>query len=340
MNRTALIPLTLLLAASVPSIASAQAKKKPPVHKPPTSGVKGTAQMAGDNGKLGVAYTIGREGPLNFALTDAAYTVARVNLNGLVAPKAEDKLLVLTFTIQNPNKTETPFGWDTLHMTAVDSQGTNHEKENSVVRPGIPAELAIDLKPGQKVVVMTVIVMPGKESVPKLIVQKGDDQPVLRYDLRGKIKALAAPFADPADATGATARTEVPAQTGMAYPMKVFDVTLVTGAYTTDAIKGEQPGDGKRYFVATLTIKNQSANDAHYDWSAFKEQLLTSDGEKAENKTLLKGGRDEDAYGTLKPGEEYNVRVYFEIPNNVTAKTLDFSEGDSRVYAFDMTGVK
>ena len=37
--------------------------------------VKGTTQMAGDNGKLGVTYTIGASGPLNITLDSAEFSV-------------------------------------------------------------------------------------------------------------------------------------------------------------------------------------------------------------------------------------------------------------------------
>ena len=72
-----------------------------------------------------------------------------------------------------------------------------------------------------------------------------------------------------------------------------------------------------------------------YNSSTFTPRLLCSDGEKVEyNGVLLRGGRDEDAEGLLAPGEEYAVRVFFEIPATVKATTLYFAEGDSRVYAF------
>ena len=50
--------------------------------------------------------------------------------------------------------------------------------------------------------------VPAAGVVPKLIVEREQGAPVIRYDLRGKVKALPQPFADPSDTTGATARED------------------------------------------------------------------------------------------------------------------------------------
>ena len=56
--------------------------------------------------------------------------------------------------------------------------------------------------------------------------------------------------------------------------------------------------------------------------------------------SLLKATRDEHADGNLKSGEEYRFRVYFSLPNDLAAKTLSVSEGESRSYSFDVSSVK
>ena len=99
--------------------------------------------------------------------------------------------------------------------------------------------------------------------------------------------------------------------------------------------------EGKRFFIATLTIKNATAAIAGYDFSSFAPALLTADDEKVEwDGIFLKTARNEAARGEMKPGEEYTARVVFSLPQEIAAKTLYVSEPESRVYAFDVQGTK
>jgi hypothetical protein len=308
----------------------------------PARGVKGTAQLAGDNGTIGTTYTIGQEAPWNFTLNRAELTVHRVNIGeNTYSPAAGEKLLVLTYTVQNPNPSEQDYYWASLRFSVVDATNVTREYVQNVGQTGSREALTMTLKPAQKVEAYTVITVPAQGTVPKLIVEHPAGGRVLRYDLRAQIKGLTASLADPADATGTTALQEVPAESGSFYPLRNFDAKLVSAAYTTKSLAGLEPEEGQQFFVATFTIKNMSSTPAQYYWSTFTATLVASDGEKTEyNQNLLKGARDESAEGELAPGAEYNVRVFFALPRDVSAKTLYFAEGDSRVYAFDVSKMK
>jgi len=321
-----------------PASKPAAPQKAPPANPP----IKGANQMAGGEGKLGVTYTVGKESPLNFTLNSAEYTVERVNIEDSTHDaKAEEKLLVLNCTIHNPNKYETGFDWATFRFTVVDAENVNHDYVQQVGDSGSRKSLNIQLKPAQKIDVYTVIKVPAKGVIPKLIVQHHSGGDVLRYDLRGQVKALAAPFADPTDKNGATARTEVTAEAGTFYPMLGFDVKLVKTEYSAGPLGEWEAEEGQRFFIATLTIKNAASSEAHYDFGNFAPTLVASDDEKVEwNSVLLKTARNEAASGDLKPGAEYTARIFFSLPKDVTAKTLTFSEPESRVYIFDVSGTK
>jgi len=227
-------------AAALPGTAATRAKpvkkraaktaKKP--GPAPAPGVKGTVQMAGDNGKMSVTYTIGKgDEAINFALLRAEFTTTRLCLTDkTVCPTADGKLLVLHFTIQNPNAKETFFNWATLKFTAVDSENANRESLGYAGKEGSGDVHSASLKPAQKIEVWNAFDLPAKLSVPKLIVQHGEDQPVLRLYFGPKdIKGLPAPLADPADPTGATARSEVPAGVNTYYPFANFDLKFISG---------------------------------------------------------------------------------------------------------------
>jgi hypothetical protein len=323
------------------SAASQAAKPKSPI-------VLGTTQMPGDFGQLGQTYTIGQREPINFTLKSAEYVVTPfVVENNTWVPKADEKLLLLRYTVHNPILQEQGYDWYNLRFTAVDAKDTNHDFIQAIAREGTTEKLSIRLKPAQKVDVVAAIVVPAEGVVPKLIVEREKGAPVIRYDLRGKVKGLPANIADPADPTGATALKVAPAQPGGFNPLGVFDTRLDEVAYTTEPLAKQAPPAGKRYFTAVLTIKNRTAREQTYTWSDFIPVLKDSDGEKVEyTQALLKASRDEKADGSLAPGEEARIRFFFPLPQNVTGKTLLLAEGKqvhrsaARVFAFDLAAAK
>lgn len=351
------IRILALLGAGLWAVAPAYAAKPAPTKKPPVKPapakkpaaptgpiVLGTKQLPGDFGKFGATYTIGTYSPLNFTLRSAEYRVDRfvVGANSW-GKEADEKLLVLHYTVHNPTKNDLSYYWAGLDFTAVDSQDVNRKFVQAAIRDGDAkrAPLNVTLKPAQKLDVVTAIVLPAEGVAPKLIVQRETGAAVIRYDLRGKVKALPAPFADPADETGATALQRVPALAGTYYPLGVFDVALETTGFTTDALSGQAPENGKRYFAATFKIKNPTNLPASYYWATFEATLKDADGETVKyNQTLLKASRDEKVNATLEPGDEARVRMFFELPDDLGAKSLWIREGQSRTLMFDVSGTQ
>lgn len=307
--------------------------------------VQGTTQLAGGEGAIGKTYSLGKgDYALNFTLKSAEFSVSRVTVGtNVYAPKANEKLLVLRYTVQNPQKRDMNLSYSSFKITAVDAKDVNHVFGNYIAREGSNDSLNVSLKPAQKIDAYLAFDVPAEGVVPKLIVERGDGSPVVRYDLR-RAKGLPAPFADPADASGATALQEVPAQVGQFYPGSNFDLKLEAVAYSTEAFEKRPPEQGKRYLVATFTVKNataKTANEAAYSYSQFTFELRDADGDKEKfGGYLIKASRDEHADGRLKPGEEARFRVYFTLPQDLAGKTLYVKEGDSRTYAFDVSNAK
>jgi hypothetical protein len=311
------------------------------------SEVAGTAQLAGGAGELGQAYTLGKVLPLNFMLRSAEFSVTRVTIGrDVYAPNANEKLLILHYTVQNPTKQDQNFSYASFRFTAVDSKDINHVFDGYIAKDGTTESLDLNLKPAQKIDALAVWTFPAAGPVPKLIVQRGGetDTPVLRYDLRGKVKPLIAPFADPSDPSGSSALSEIQAKPGGYYPLKIFDIKLEGISFAPGPVDGRLPSEGKRYLLAGFSIKNGaalSAEAAPYSYGSFGFTLKDSDGEKTEfGGNLLKASRDEPADGSLKPGEEYRFRVYFELSLGVAGQTLSVSDRNSRVYVFDISGLK
>jgi hypothetical protein len=311
-----------------------------------TQAVQGTAQLAGGEGVIGKTYTVGKgDDALNFTLKSVDYSVSRATVGTTVyVPKADEKLIVLHYTVQNPQNREVPFSYYSFKFTAVDARDTNHVFDNYIGREGSTDNLDMRLKPAQKIDAYAAWVVPASGVTPKLIVERGTGNPVLRYDLRGKTTKLAAPFADPADASGASALEEVPAEIGKFYPAQKFDIKLDSVAYSTNKILNKTPAANQRFLVATFTVKNatgKTAGEAPFSYSSFGIELRDADGDREKFEDyLVKASRDENHDGRLKPGEETRFRVFFSLPQDLDGKTLYIREGTSRTFAFDVSNIK
>ena len=311
-----------------------------------TNPAQGTTQLAGGLGELAKAYTLGKNDPLNFTLRSAEYSVTRQTLKDVYAPAFNQKLLILRFTVQNPQKNrDVGFNYSAFKLTAVDDKDVNYVFDCYYARDGETAELSTQLKPAQKVDVVAVWPVAANAQIPKLIVQRGGETgaPVVRYDLGGKIKPLAAPFSD----SGFNALEVVKAQSGTYYPMGTLDIKLESVAFSTEALEKRPPAEGKRYLVATFATRSGLANrDLNYSYSNFEINLTDADGStKRFDDYLVRATRDERAEGTLKPGAETKFRAFFELPADLGAQTLTIAEnanmvGKSRTYSFDVSGLK
>lgn len=260
---TALV-LAVFAVGSTQAAFAAKAKSKTSVKRPPvkssTNTPKGVGQLPGGQGEFGVPYIIGGSEPLNFILKSAEYAINRVTIGeAIYAPGPDEKLLVLHFSIQNAQKEEAYVDWDTLRFTAIDEKNVNREYPRSVGLEETRDPLQITLKPVQKIDCYTVISVPAKGCVPKLMVLPPNDSPVLRYDLKDKVKKLSEPFVDPSDPTGLSALTNISGQIGNNYPLSHYDFNFIKLNYS--AVKAssdeeDEDASNKQNLFITLQIKN------------------------------------------------------------------------------------
>ena len=347
-SKTSLAAILLLLLCTNVWAATQKPAAKP---KPKPSPVLGAKQFSGENAQFGTTYTLGKDAPVNFTLNSAEYTVGRVPCGSeRIIPTVDEKTLVIHFTVQNPRPEEAVFNWATLSYTAVDINNASHEYTQYIAFEKGNQTVDISLKPGQKLDAYTTILVPARGIVPKLIV-KSQDNLVLRYDLRGKIKPLAAPFLDPncqlngtedkvveADKKGANALAIIPAQLEVYYPTGSFDTKVIGFSYTNSAINENDPSEGGRFLVVLLIVKNQQSDERHINWAQIQPEVKTTDGEKLEwNQEMLLKSRDAQVDQTINPGDEMTVRFYFDLPSSSEAKTFTLQEGDNgRCYSYSV----
>ncbi|MBM3496793.1 MAG: DUF4352 domain-containing protein, partial [Armatimonadetes bacterium] len=216
-----------------------------------------------------------------------------------------------------------------------------------VCRPETGEDLAMTLKPGQKVDAFTMITLPAKGDIEKLIVQSGDDR-VLRYALKGKVKPLDAAYADPEDKTGCTARVEFAGKIGAAFPLPLtepsyqdaFDLTVDGITTIATSLTEEELPEGTQNLVVALRIKNASREGGKYfRYDSLRAELQMEDGSTIEAKQrLIHVTSNRDVDFTLAKGAEVKCRIAFEVPNDTKAKTLVIrgSSEQSRSFVFTL----
>ena len=309
-----------------------------PAVKPPTStGAPGTVQLAGENGQFGTVYSIRKDTPLYFILKSAEFTTAQVRVGEQIfVPKAEEKLLVLHFSVQNPQKTEQYVRFDSLLFTAVDAMNVNREYVQSWGDAQSRNPVAISLKPAQKIDAYTVIAVPAKGTVPKLMVLPGyeGNGPILRYDLRGKIAGLKAPIADPADPTGATALETVSGTVGDAYPYASFDITVEGFSYSTTPLPEDDLEEGERYLFVTVLMNNKAGIDTYTRWDTVDPVVTDADGAELRYNNMLLATANRSFSQNLKKDQEMRLRLCIKVPAGSTPAMLALKEGESRTYEF------
>ncbi len=337
--------LSLILCAGMSANAVVKRKPvKPLPKKPPVA----TVQLAGDNGVFGRVYSIGKASPLYIRMKSIEYTTEQVAMGSMMfVPKSDEKLMVLHFTVQNPQKAELFVRGDySFRFTAVDGQNANHDakwgwgNEDDPLHP----TFAMKMKVKQTSNVYACIVVPAQNGVPKLMVLPpgNSDGPVLRYALNpdptapveNKPIPLQAPIADPKDPTGYSALDTVPGVVGAAYPYTDYDITVQGFEYTTGALDAGPPPAGGRYLIVTLLVKGDSFGNPMFRFDSIRYTLESTDGEMLKYQNTLLATANRSAGKNLKPGEEYTVRAYFTVPKDVTPKTLTMKQGVSRTYEY------
>ncbi|MEY4531772.1 MAG: hypothetical protein RLZZ156_2493, partial [Deinococcota bacterium] len=169
------------------SRAGGAAASTPPV----LSAAAGTQQLSGGVGVFGQAVTLGKDSPLNFTLRSLEYAVGRVAIgNSVWVSNAKQKLLLMRFTAQNPQKNrDVELSNSSFVFTLVDSNNVSVTPnwaagEFNLARDNDSIIVSTPLKPGQRLDVYTVFVVPNEVSVPKLVVERYNERQagVFRFD--------------------------------------------------------------------------------------------------------------------------------------------------------------
>lgn len=316
--RTPYLPLTVALALTA-CVAGGQ---KRPAKRPPARVVMGTAQLPGDNGKLGQAYTLGDSERVNLVLTGVRYGKARwVHGEEAIAPSATQKLLILSYQIQNPNPSLTRYEPRVLTFTAIDDAGVNHEAEAAVATKGDAKSVYVQLKPAQRIDCETAIRVPAKGTIPKLMILPRIGGRVLRVDLRGHV----APLAPPYSADGHDALATVPGKPGVAYALLGSDVRYVSTAFQAHQVGDTTCTDDQVFMLAKMGFAARAPGRSR---RAFHGEAVDADGEHHASTGLIRASTEGPMGTDGTAGEEVTGRMLFVVPKGAKIVKLRVWEGD------------
>lgn len=304
----------------------------------PSTAVQGAGQLSGGDARVGQTYTLypGTPEALNVTLRGAEYSVGHFLIReGDLVPAAGQKLLLLHLSVQNPQKVARFTRGDSVTLTGVDSRGAEVKPEWNWFDEQTHAPVELTLKPAQKLEVIAVMKVDGRSSVPKLILNTSGNR-VWRYDLRGTVKGLVAPYADPQSKDGSVALDVVQGRTGTYYPAEL-DVRLDRVETVSRPLLGQDVPEGGRLLVLYVTLRNPRPDPQTVTAWMVSPRVFDQDDQalpQASDAFLL--GREQAIGGTLGAGKELAVRSVVRVPGGASPRRLELKVNDSRTFTFEL----
>lgn len=307
-----------LLAALLLTPQGAKPKVQAPAAKPKPT-VLGQVQMPGDHGKPNVLYSMGLPGTqLNFRLDKAAFATRVAMAEDTIVADGEHKLLVLTLTVANPQKSDMSVNYSAFNFTVVSPDGQNAEFDGYLYHPERKTRFDTTLKPAQNVQAVAVIPIHAKGPVDKLIVKRGDAK-VLRYDLRGQIPALTGTYAVAPE----SAQPEVEAKVGTPFELNKLDWTIEKVEDSTAAVGDYTPNEGERLILVTAVAKNPTLLPVNVTWNVVLPSMKDENGETVEwTQDFVSMTTGKTLTADLKPGAQVRGRFVFRAPTTLKPTQL------------------
>jgi len=327
--------------ALVSVIPVMSAVKKTTVKKVPNTVVIGTKLLNGNHAKLGVTYVLGKRDPINVTLNKLEYSVEPIRFgNSIITPKSNEKLLVVHYTLQNCVSSARHISWSSMDIVAVDSDNVNWRYLQDVAIESTHAICRAYLKPAQKIMLYTAILVPAQGKIPRLVFQSLDKQ-VLRYDIQQKTAPLPDYVTGPRDFTKTSAQQLVLSKMGKYYPFGELHARIDSAVFSNGPFKNQTPKEGYRYLIVKGTAKNVLFKKHSFDWTTFKPALVGGKGiEIPWGEEVFYANKDQDIKTEINPNKELQFRWIFEIPDNQQVRSISVTEGSGRTFIFNLNQVK
>jgi hypothetical protein len=325
------------------------APPKPKVKPKPKAGAAlGSAvssQLPGQWCVFNKNYTLGKSEPINFEIKSAEYRFERIKVaDHYRYPNLGRKLLVIHGTAQNSMKTERWFNSGTIHFTAVDGDSQNTDAEYICLEAnGVQVDLT--MKPAQKLDVYVIFDVTGKGEIPKLMAASYSDTevPVARYDLRGKVKGMVAPYADPSDKTGATVNSQIMGVIGKSAPVGEYDIKVESVTFSNKSFGEDELPEGTISCVVTYELNAFCEQPAPFGDGnlIYEDTIIDTDGQSYDVfARCISATTDRHVQLDLTNGKTYKYRAVYQITKGVQLKELKIVQGEATPLIIDLSAYK
>lgn len=320
-----LIGPVLLTLAWLPGQLSAQALGDAPA--PQTSAPQGPAE-------IGSAYDIGPDPALRFTLDRAVYALGWTDheptASGMAG--ADEKMLVLFFTVENVGSEDVRFRHNTLEFQAIDEQGLVHERDAALPVRAARLTTAADpatrdadgtlLRPGEPLALYTAVLVPKRLRIPRLVVgtsRAGNNE--IDYVFDGRVEPLPAAYHD---GHPEIVREEVEAGPGQFLAAPSFDIQVDGIETTTDPARvGRRPGAAQNWALVRMTVRNRADGPQNLSAGSFREtRLVDTAGELHAPQLVLHEARPERARPRIEAGATGSFVVAFPLPEGASPEAL------------------
>jgi hypothetical protein len=323
--------------------------------------------MSGGFGRFGTVYTL--KDQMNYEILSAGYTLDPFIAYWPQRVKTGEKFLVLHIAVKNARPDRQPYMDGNGFYTLVDSHGQTYVSPPTaeLASAGLK-DFGTELNPGQGMgqpalhdPLTEAFELPGNARIVKIIVNQsvlGMSGDVLRYYIAGATKDEAGEpgdpknviagvqvgARDPSDPSGATVLDPGNAKLGAYVPSGNFYIRLDKFEYsTTTTDGGSLPRAGKKYAIATVTVKTGITRVSMFDVAGGDfplHRVLTADGDRIKPDDYLKATSDKSAEHAFEPGDEYTFRIIFSIDSSTSVKTLTLGTGGASAWNYDVSSVQ
>jgi hypothetical protein len=311
------------LTVSVMSSAMAAPHTDQGGQTPATAPTQGTAQLPGDDGKIGTAYQLGNKGyELHFTLESAHvapfYKSPDTSYGGLIAGP-DQRLLVLTFFVQNPHAKDMHVNFNSFQFTAVSPDDKNFKNAPWLFQPD-GKTFAADLKPAQKVRLQVVIPLYAAGPMRKIIVQRasGGVSPVLRYDLLDQVGKMISVFSP----EGIDMLSDAKVKQGQAFDHIGWELEVGQPEISRVKVGTTMPYSGKNLVLIPVKFTNQLSRPSFVNFNTFAPTLLDVNGEQmAWRSNFIHLGSKTTIGQSVEPGESLTGLLVFNgLPGQKPSK--------------------
>ncbi|WP_339637650.1 hypothetical protein [uncultured Haliea sp.] len=269
---------------------------------------------------------------LQFTLTRAQYALGWTDhvATRSGGANADEKMLVIFFTVENAGTEEIRFRDSTLEFLVIDEQGLVHERTAPMeIRTArfTAAAAAADhqlketlLRPNSPLLLYTAVLVPKRLRMSQLLVRQGNSE--LSFPLSGQIEPLPPAFQE---GHPEVVREDIEVGPGQFLPGPSFDIRIDRSEVTDDPARvGRKAAQGsERWALVSMTVRNRAERAQKFSRGSFREtRIVDTRGEWHEPRLVLHAERAEK-YGTpIDPGKSDRFIVAFRLTEDAAPKTL------------------